>query len=335
MTTLPEMANAPTHSAQSLTFTFVIPTYNEAANIGRCLESIAALDYPSSAFDVIVVDNGSADSTVSIAQGFADRLRLQVLTLPKVRIAALRNFGAKHAIGEFLVFMDADCTCKPDALAVAARIFAARRDSVLGSEYLVPESFSWIAKDFFQPRKDLASLSFIPAGNMLIARDEFQKLGGFDESIQTNEDCELCLRARRAGLTMTPTLDLGFLHWGTPQTLGVFYRKTRWHGTHVLKVFLRNLSDRQNLKPLAYAALSLLFILGMIAGLIYGALRGDWRLASASAAAWLAVALLLAMMKAAQESRWTRILPLWILYVVYGAARAESLLRSPFNWHRK
>src|SRR3954464_650591 len=117
MTTLPEMANAPTHSAQSLTFTFVIPTYNEAANIGRCLESIAALDYPSSAFDVIVVDNGSADSTVSIAQGFADRLRLQVLTLPKVRIAALRNFGAKHAIGEFLVFMDADCTCKPDALA--------------------------------------------------------------------------------------------------------------------------------------------------------------------------------------------------------------------------
>ena len=53
----------------------IIPAFNEARMIGKCLDSLTRLDFPRDQFEVILVDNGSEDATVQIAESFADRLQ--------------------------------------------------------------------------------------------------------------------------------------------------------------------------------------------------------------------------------------------------------------------
>jgi len=54
-----------------VTVSIIIPALNEERVIARCLESIAQLDFPHDQFEVIVVDNGSTDATLQIAESFA------------------------------------------------------------------------------------------------------------------------------------------------------------------------------------------------------------------------------------------------------------------------
>ncbi len=103
----------------------IIPAFNEARVIGKCLDSLTRLDFPPDHFEVILVDNGSADATVEIAKSFADRLNLTVLQKHGVKISALRNLGANAASGAILAFLDADCLPPPswltDILALAPK----------------------------------------------------------------------------------------------------------------------------------------------------------------------------------------------------------------------
>lgn len=83
----------------------VIPMFNEAQHIGRTLEGLkrAASHYAGQA-ELIVVDNGSSDASVSIAQQVGAR----VMVHPGIRVGALRNRGAAAAQGEIVAFVDAD-----------------------------------------------------------------------------------------------------------------------------------------------------------------------------------------------------------------------------------
>lgn len=80
----------------------VIPCYNEARYIGRCLRSLKEQSLPP--HEIIVVDDGSTDGTVEIVKGFDVRLLQQNHAGP----AAARNLGASAAAGDILVLVDAD-----------------------------------------------------------------------------------------------------------------------------------------------------------------------------------------------------------------------------------
>ena len=210
--------------------------------IGRCLESLTRLAFARDRFEVLVVDNGSRDRTLAIAESFKDRLNLKVLQQAGVRISALRNLGARAASGDILAFLDADCLAPADWL---DRIFAlapADGAGVLGAHYLLPEDSSWVGRTWhrYQEAPKSGEVSHVPAGDLIMRREDFLKLGGFDESIQTNEDYELCERARKAGMHVRAFPQIGVVHLGTAQSLRVFFRKQAWHGTHVIKVFLRD-----------------------------------------------------------------------------------------------
>jgi len=81
----------------------VVPTLNEEAYIERCLKSLSEQDFPS--YEIIVVDGGSRDRTVRIAENYADR----VFIVRKKGIALGRVFGAKKARGRLVYTTDADC----------------------------------------------------------------------------------------------------------------------------------------------------------------------------------------------------------------------------------
>ena len=102
----------------------VIPAKNEEKNIGRCLSGIQALDYPKDKIEIIVVDNGSSDKTVRIAE----RMGAVVYIIPDVSIAALRNYGYSKSQGEYIAYLDADCIPNKEWLKIAVYTFYSLND---------------------------------------------------------------------------------------------------------------------------------------------------------------------------------------------------------------
>lgn len=91
----------------------IIPTYNEEKTIGECLTSLLRQSYKN--IEVIIVDDGSTDTTLQILQNFQFTIyKLQIFKQKHKGAGAARNLGAKEAKGEILVFVDADMVFKED-----------------------------------------------------------------------------------------------------------------------------------------------------------------------------------------------------------------------------
>ncbi len=90
----------------------IIPTYNEAANIGRLVADLRRYS-PPGAVEVLVVDAGSSDGTAAVAQ----QAGATVLRSPQPGRAAQMNYGAQHARGDVLYFVHADVGIHPGYVA--------------------------------------------------------------------------------------------------------------------------------------------------------------------------------------------------------------------------
>ncbi len=316
-------------SPQVVSISIIIPALNEEKMIGRCLESLTKLVFARDRFEVLVIDNGSRDRTLAIADSFKDRLNLKVLQEAGVRISALRNLGARAATGDILAFLDADCLAPADWLDQMLVLAPANGAGVLGAHYLLPEDSSWVGRTWhrYQEAPKSGEVSHVPAGDLIMRREDFLKLGGFDETIQTNEDYELCERARKAGMDVRAFPRIGVIHLGTAQSLRVFFRKQAWHGTHVIKVFLRDVFRSHNRKAVFFAAYTLLSLLTVAAGVVWAlAWHGPWLLPAAGCAALCLPPTALAVRHVLSSGRYSDFFPLFALYLTYGIARAKALL---------
>jgi len=307
----------------------IIPALNEEKVIGRCLESLQRLDYDLNEFEVIVVDNGSEDGTVDAARTCAGELILVTLTREQGRVTELRNLGAASARGEFLAFLDADCLVPRQWLRSAVERLSTEGAGLVGGHCGIPENSSWVPRIWYSDRqfRKQGAVSYLPGANLLISRANFQMIGGFDESLETNEDCELCERARRNGLSVVAYPELGVVHLRDPQTLWAFYRKQAWQGKHVFKVFLRNLPSVVNIRPVFFALFTLCTLGGATVSFLLGKLTwtGMW------VGLLLLPSVLLSLRVVRRRGRWKDFPPLVILHFAYGAGRASALLDLR-NW---
>jgi glycosyltransferase involved in cell wall biosynthesis len=308
-------------------FSVVVPVRNEENNLHRCLDSLARMRCDPALFEIIVVDNGSTDSSVKVAQSFTGILALSVLQKPKGYISAVRNAGASVARGKYLAFLDADCEVRSDWLEQASHFASKGAEGILGSSYLIPAESSWIARNWYErERKTAGEVSFVPSGDLFVRRELFLKIGGFDETIQTNEDYDFCRRVRRAGFPVTSLPALGVVHWGTPQSLGRFFHKHRWHGTHVFRVFLRGLPAFYNGRAISLAFYTMFCLLGIVMGVAMWIRSGQSRVLAVFLAGLFAPPMLLGFRDAVISRRLRAALPLMILYLTYAFARVSCLL---------
>lgn len=97
-------------------FSVIIPAFNAAATLARAIESVRAQSWP--AHEIIVVDDGSTDSTVEVARQFGDAVRL--IRQPNSGVSVARNAGAAEATGDWLGFLDADDWYEPDRIKLHA-----------------------------------------------------------------------------------------------------------------------------------------------------------------------------------------------------------------------
>ena len=211
------------------TIDVIIPALNEERYLGACLESIAAQRYPLDAVTVYVVDNGSADATVSIAEGFAtNNLRVRVLRQPRRGPAASRNSAIREGTGELLALLDGHCIIDPDWLASLAERFSqpelggcqattvSRATSARVQRYLDASgelSNERILDDTVLGKRNL--YPWILSGNSMYRRDAVQPLGGFDEGLRACEDVDLAWRVVLTGYQLAHEPKAVAVHYDT------------------------------------------------------------------------------------------------------------------------
>lgn len=215
----------------------VIPAHNSAGHLRQCLEALR--QSPAQPLEVIVVDDGSIDDSAAVAREFG----AQVLpTESRGGPAKARNFGANHARGEILFFLDADVCVHADTLDRVEEAFATDPDldAVIGSYDDSPG-----AEDFLSQYKNLMH-SFVHqharqqastfwSGCGAIRRTLFLEYGGFDESYgrPSIEDIELGYRLRSEGRKLSLHRDIQVKHlkqwsfWALVKT-DIFDRGIPW-----------------------------------------------------------------------------------------------------------
>lgn len=180
----------------------IIPNHNGAKTIGLCLEAAFKSDY--SDFEVVVVDDFSSDDSTAIIEKFPCRL---IRLNEHGGASKTRNTGAANSRGEVLFFIDADCLLQPDTLAVAASTYGKEGPgAIIGGTYtMLPYDqnfFSTFQSVYihYSETKNLCNPDYIATHAMLIAKDIFQKNGGFDENFMPIlEDVEFSHRLKKRG----------------------------------------------------------------------------------------------------------------------------------------
>lgn len=233
-------------------FSIVIPCFNEANHLRACLESLESQNYPSTDFEIILVDNGSRDGSPDIAKQYAD----QVLVHPEVKVGAVRNFGASHANNDNLVFIDADCILDEEWLSRASRLLERDPKTIYGGGCKLPQETSWVETCWLL---EGAEGNILPSDligcSILIESSLFFQIGGFNAELQSGEDTEFCQRARRLGHTVRITRDINVVHLGNAKTLGTFTKRQIWHGKVYHHPFHLHLNDPIFLVTLLFIAL--------------------------------------------------------------------------------
>ena len=204
----------------------IVPSYNESKFIRFCMESLINLNYPQDKFEIIVVDNGSTDDTVSICSEYTPK----IYVAPDLTVGGLRNFGARKANGQIYAFIDADCVADSSWLINAINSLK-NEEYIIGSKYNIPSDARWIEKVWFsQKPKGKTEVTYINSGNMILPKNLFNEIGGFNESIRTGEDYDLCLRAKKKLKKTISDDTIKVIHLGNPKTLGSFLKREIWHG---------------------------------------------------------------------------------------------------------
>ena len=306
---------------------FVIPVRSDAANLERCLGSIARLDRAAADVEVIVIDNGSVDASADVARQVGAR----VLSITGKPVAGLRNDGARESSGDVLAFVDADHEIAPGWLAAAVSTLETRPDAAaVGSLCWPPPSPTWVQRMYDALRgrpPGLLDVEWLGAGNLAVRREAFEAVGGFDVALEACEDVDLSNRLRKAGWRLVSDARLRSVHFGDPETLGRLFRGELWRGRDNLRVTLRG-----PISPRSVA--SALIPLGSLAGLVAVVLGVALIPAGAG---WIALAalLLLGALSALRAGRilrrldrigWREAIQAYVVALTYDTARALALV---------
>lgn len=251
----------PGTNDSSIEVSVIIPAFNESQFIGQTLRALRNTAFPNKKFEVIVVDNGSTDTTVSIAEPLADIVSL----LPEGNVGAVRNHGVTLASGRYLIFIDADCTVEQDWLNQAYSLASKQNgETIYGGVCKVSKNANWIERLWLldgkkRYQKDLTGACIV------ISRANFDFIGGFNEQVTSGEDTDLSQRLKGAGKAVKVCPEFYVTHLGNADTIKKFIKRQAWHGENYFSDIRASLKDPTFLLCcLAIAILTLCLTLGIL-----------------------------------------------------------------------
>jgi prepilin-type N-terminal cleavage/methylation domain-containing protein/prepilin-type processing-associated H-X9-DG protein len=209
----------------------VVCTYNGGATLRQCVQSLLKLDYPD--YEVIVVDDGSIDSTPDILQRFPD---VRVIRQPNRGLSAARNAGLFAATGSIVAYTDSDCFADADWLTMLVQQLHVTGADAVGGPNLTPDDgwlASCVAASPGQPTHVLENdqvAEHIPGCNMAFRREALLVVNGFDcQYKRAGDDVDICWRLQQAGywITFAPG---AFVWHHRRQTVRAYLRQQAGYG---------------------------------------------------------------------------------------------------------
>jgi glycosyltransferase involved in cell wall biosynthesis len=248
----------------------VVATCNGARHLPDSLPGLGrdVQRLPAEAYEVLVIDNGSTDGTLEIAQSFADRLPgLRVIAEPERGLAFARNRGFAEARGELVAYIDDDAVATPGWLEAYVRLFDDEPDSMgaggpIDVLWRTPQPEWWTPglDEIFnrferRPRRHRLRYPGVPIGtNMAFRRQVLVDLGGFDaafgrkgDSLGAGEDSEFCLRLLRSGGTLVYEPEARVSHFAYAERLcpEFAHRRAAGHARARCRMDWRHLGARR------------------------------------------------------------------------------------------
>ena len=210
----------------------IIPAYNRVSTLARAIDSVLAQSYKAS--EIIVVDDGSSDATSEVAKMYPEVL---LLRQNNMGVSTARNNGVMMASNEWVAFLDSDDTWHPKKLAFQVAHHKKNIDSLVSytDEVWIRNDKEWPVPKKFQKPEQVTfenSLGYcnIAPSSILINKQYFKRLGGFDESFEVCEDYDLWLRVLKEGEIDLIPQKLVNKHGGADGQLSMKYKLLdRWH----------------------------------------------------------------------------------------------------------
>jgi len=301
----------------------IIPVKNEAKRIVACLESILTINYPQERYEIILVDNGSTDETGQIGKSYGAK----VLAHPELTISGLRNVGASAALGSLLAFIDADVIISKDWLTAAIDCLNRSPDTgCVGCYPSPPEQNGWVTRSwwFLQIPKSIKSegeVNWLPSMNMVVRKEAYELVGGFNPSLITCEDVDFCYRLG-ARYKIIYCNSMQAIHYGEPKSLRELFKKERWRGTSNydgIKVHGFRMDELPSLLlPIYYVILAFFFI--------FTAITCRWWLMTLNIMCWFLPPIIKGYLAAARNSKSSLFHKMVLCYLVYCLARSAALI---------
>jgi len=196
------------------TISVIILTHNSESDIHRCLSSIITQSFPRNNFEIIIVDDGSKDNTISIVKKLdVDKI---VQTEP-CSIGKARNIGVQNSRGNLIAFIDSDCAAQKKWLEVIVKEL--EKINVIGGPILNGNTKSFVAcaeylMEFseFSENQKRKVINFAPCCNLAFRKKAFEQTEGFSEE-QKSEDVLFGNSLREAGVTTVFVPEMQISHY--------------------------------------------------------------------------------------------------------------------------
>ena len=262
----------------------VIPSYNRAKKLERCLHALFALDYPHFLIEILVVDDASTDNTLIMLNGItkaaeSHHIQLHIIHHSQQQgVAISRNTGAEAATHDLIAYIDSDCVASSSWLtelvplfqdsriaAVGGRIRGYNRQSLLGRYEDTCSSLSMGARP--QRVRLEGPLTYLPTANLLIRRSIWQQLGGFAPLTQ-GEDVDFCRRILLSGVHIR-YIPQGIVYHDYLTTLQAFLKIRAAYASAEAALLQRHPTERRILVLPPEQAMFAGLVIGGLWGILY------------------------------------------------------------------
>lgn len=173
----------------------IVPLYNKAATIERCIKSVLAQTYDD--WELLIIDDGSTDDSSKIVERYSDNKKIRYHYKKNGGVSSARNLGIKLAKGEWITYIDADDYFLPEALQILFKIAIKTHTRVAAANFLIERNGSrrkaCIGKSERIVKNNFRSwyfMSCFPRAGAALFHSSVLKMHLFDESLSRYEDAK-------------------------------------------------------------------------------------------------------------------------------------------------